>query len=109
MKITIDPLDMHTEIPQEHLVESLGYIPYFLKQRMSDETAKEALTRMYGFGELFEMTNGKVVDYVYKYSGDPDLYPIAEMTSGNTTVLQYKYGIIAILEENGSTFVTRMD
>lgn len=106
--IQIDPLNVF-DLPIAYINESLGLIPMFLANREKEETVKEALTLGYGFGELFEMKHGTIHKYIYKYEDDPDLYPLAKMTSGDTVVLQYKYGIVAILEKDGTTFVTRMD
>jgi len=66
------------------------------------------LTRNYGFGELIEM-DGEITDSVYQSPSDPDLFPLAEMMSEDSTVLQYPYGIISIVDADGSTFITRMD
>ena len=109
LTVNFDPLEKYTELPNQVLNEMLGYIPSFLCYRTEDQTVKEALTKAYGFGELHEMTGGTIKDMVYRYPEDPELYPLAEMTSRDTTVLQYQYGIVAILEPDGSVFVTRMD
>ena len=104
----IDPLNKYAHLSKENINELLGVIPFFVADREMDETVKETLTRSYGFGELIEMEGGEVNGSVYSYSGDSDLYPLAEMMSVDTRVLQFPYGIVSIIEPDGSTFTTRM-
>lgn len=89
--------------------ETLGLIPMFVRGRAIDETLLEALANGYGFGELVELKGGSIIDNVFKYPKDSDLYPLAEMVSGDSVLLQYPYGIVAVKEPGKEFFVTRMD
>ena len=94
--IKIDPKNHYAHLDEQHIHELLGMIPFYVADRDIGETVKETLTRNYGFGELIEMDG-------------EDLFPLAEMMSEDSTVLQYPYGIISIVDADGSTFITRMD
>tara|TARA_R110000782_G_scaffold65543_3_gene133403 strand:+ start:3180 stop:3503 length:324 start_codon:yes stop_codon:yes gene_type:complete len=106
--IKIDPKNHYAHLDEQHIHELLGMIPFYVADRDIGETVKETLTRNYGFGELIEM-DGEITDSVYQSPSDPDLFPLAEMMSEDSTVLQYPYGIISIVDADGSTFITRMD
>ena len=97
-------------LDQYEVINILGYIPGWLGNiEFKDMTAKEALKEQYNFG-LFEMKGGEVTeDGTFKYPGDPDLKWIAKITRKDETIYQYYYGIIAIIDKDGNTFVTRMD
>ena len=52
--------------------------------------------------------------YIYRYKDidggeDPDLYPLAKIERGDETFYQYQYGLVAIVQKDGSSFCTRMD
>ena len=106
----IDPSKKFENLNKSDLMMSLGYIPgWVVNQEFFEKPLKEALDLQYGFG-MFEMTGGEVTeDGVYKYPQDPDLYPLIKITRGEETLYQYQYGIVAIVQKDGSAFVTRMD
>lgn len=68
---------------------------------------KDHLEASYGF-PLLEMEGGQVVEGVYKYPQDPDLYPLVKVELHGCTYYQYDYGLVAIVTEE-STFIMRMD
>ena len=65
------------------------------------------LEASYGF-PLYAMTGGRLVEGVYKYPGDPDLYPLVTLELHGCTYHQYDYGIVAVVTED-STSIFRMD
>ncbi len=89
---------------------TLGLIPDWLSNdNYSELTATKALSEQYVFG-INEIKESIVTeDGIMKYPGDPDLYPIAKITRKEEVVYQYWYGIIAIIDKDGNSFVTRMD
>ena len=71
---------------------------------------KHTFERTYQFG-LHEVTGGKVDDEgVYTYPEDPSLFPVIKITraTGEACYI-YDYGIVAIIEADGTQFITRMD
>jgi hypothetical protein len=71
---------------------------------------KEALETQYGFGPLTEIKGATVdQDGVMSYPGDPDLYPLVEITRNDETFYMYQHAIVSIVSSNGNRFVTRMD
>lgn len=105
----IDPLDKYNA-PDEQLLEACGLLPYWVvDDRYMDLPLKEALDKQYQFG-LYEITGGKVDSLgIYKYPEDPELYPILVIVRKDETFFQYPYGMVAIVQEDGSSFVCRMD
>ncbi len=110
VKCTIDPLNKHSNVQEENLIRTFGFIPQWaLNSEFEDKPLKEALDIQYGFG-LYELTDTKIKDDgTWKYPGDPDLFPILKLKRGNETLYQYNYGLVAIVQEDGSSFCTRMD
>ncbi len=109
-KYMIDPLNKYPHVSEENLIATLGFIPgWALNSEFEDKPLKEALDVQYGFG-LYEMTGSTIEeDGTWKYPEDPDLFPILELKRGNETLYQYEHGLVAIVQEDGSSFCTRMD
>ena len=110
IKSKLDPHNKYEHLSVEDLRMSLGSLPsWVMNPTFFEFPLKEALDKQYGFG-LFETKGGKVSkDGIFSYPEDPDLYPIAEIIRGDETFYQYQYGIVAIIQKDGSSFVTRMD
>lgn len=89
----------------------LGILPYWVARVADGDNLIKGLEEQYGFGSLYSMEGGHItIDGVYKYPEDPDLYPVALIERRDEIVYFYKYGIIAIVYNDGrKTFVTRMD
>lgn len=112
LQITLDPKGKHVEYSEDHIKSMLGLIPNFILQAQRDMEIEqysfaEAMEKQYGWpaGKM----EGTVVDGVYSYPSDPDLYPLAEYNCGEgITLYQYEYGIIAYVEPDKTTIV-RMD
>jgi len=113
MKITetIDPLNKFNHMSLNEIKETLGMLPFWVvNPNHFDLSLKEALTLQYGFGGLYQSTGQTITkDGVYQYPEDPDLYPLIKIERGESTFYQYQYGLIAIVQKDGSSFCTRMD
>ena len=104
VKYDIDPLDKFTNVAPEALVEACGFIPSFINPE-ADDVMEEALLQ-YGFS-IGPMVGGKVDGIgIYKYPGDPDLYPITRCVADNKTIYIYEYGIISFVDNEGGETVT---
>jgi len=111
IKMTIDPLDKFEDLyNDEQIYNLLGTLPYWtINPDYLDKPLKEALDSQYGFG-LFEATGQTITkDGIYQYPEDPDLYPLIKIVRHDETFYQYQYAMVAIVQKDGNTFVTRMD
>jgi len=111
LQAVADPLDKFQDIETNRLINACGLIPgWVLNPASWGETLIETLSRNYPFG-LHPMPPGsKIENKVHKYPEDPDLYPLLEITRRDETLLQYQYGIVAVLDPDGQTvLITRMD
>lgn len=110
IKVKYDPLNKFSEHSEYEIHNSLGFIPgWALNEEYLFKPLKEALDDQYGFG-LFEMKGGEITkDGIYKYPRDPELYPLIKIIRHDEILYQYLYGIVAIVQKDGSSFVTRMD
>lgn len=97
-----------------------GLIPNFLLTAENNQNSDvydieqfiEDVKAQYGYPCI--SLEGKVVDTVYKYPRDPDLYPLFSYTFSipDLVVYQYEYSILAfIYKKDGEQhqFITRMD
>jgi hypothetical protein len=109
-EIIFDPTGYHSAYNSEHILELLGLPPLWaLDGRTIHLPLKETFEHFYPFG-LYEFKNAMITsDGVYHSPGDSDLHPYIKITRGKETFYQYDYGIVAIVQEDGSSFVTRMD
>lgn len=107
--IELDPLAKFNYQPEE-IYHILGLLPgWVMNEEFMDKPLKEALDKQYGFG-LYESSGQTITaDGVYQYPEDPDLYPLIKIQRKDETFYQYQYAMVAIVQKDGSTFVTRMD
>jgi len=94
-----------------NLFEACGFIPeWVINDRDHDDlNIKDMLETHYPYG-MFEMDKSVVdPDGTYHYPQDPDMFPLIKMKRGEETLYQYQHGIVAIVQKDGSSFVTRMD
>lgn len=94
--------------PIEHIV---GDIPTF-GYEADERPLKEQFNERYSFGGGWRPFEGFVFDKETKsltYPGDPTYYPMARGSFRNQFVYVYQYGWVAIVEEDGSFEVSRMD
>jgi len=95
----------------DNLLEACGFIPEWVMydKDHDDLNMKDMLETHYPYG-MFEIDNSIIdSDGTYHYPEDPDMYPLIKMERGEETLYQYKYGLVAIVQKDGSLFVTRMD
>jgi len=118
MKVTLDPTKEFTSVPQERLVDALGFIPEFVVAAFelfpegdSAEDVYNAMVKVYRYGDYrFLSTNGGEVDSegVYRYPEDPDLHPLVCFEQGDVKVFVYQHAIISV-RDSRDTIVSRMD
>lgn len=101
---------MKWELVHPHATaDMLGYIPSFLSER-DERSAREQLDANYPFGgfqplEGFTMLpNGNL-----SYPGDPPTQLLAQAKLRNETVRFYQHAWVAVVQEDGSFVVARMD
>ena len=105
-----DPFDQFTNYTNSELNNTLGFLPgWVVNPEYFEFNLIEALNKQYNFG-LFESKETIITeDGIYKYPGDPDLYPIIKIVRGKETFYQYLYGLIGIIKEDGTSYAARMD
>ena len=110
-KMTFDPMEKFQHIPIRHLFDACGYlIPWALDENCNRMTIKQCYEHFYKFG--MNNTPGTEVDKetgVWKYPGDPDLYPIMRMTRGDEVIYFYQHALVAWFDKDNVLFATRMD
>ena len=91
-------------------LDACGYIPSWVADGdYTNYPLQEALDLQYNFG-LFEIEGGTVnKEGIFQYEGDPDQYPLIKMNRGAEILFMYPHAIVAIVNEKGETFITRMD
>ena len=106
----LDPLKKYNPVLDSQLIEGLGILPLWLAQgKQLGEDAKTALTRRYQFYTGCDIEGGRIdAEGVYRYPGDPPLYPVMKVSDEKETVYFYPYAIVAVVNEEG-TWITRMD
>lgn len=65
----------------------------------------------YSYGGGIINNKGLIVDNIYQYPGDPDLYPFARLTNIITqySILIYPCGCVGIFDQYNNYVTTRMD
>ena len=103
----IDPLAKYPHASPARILEACGLIPRFVLA--DDAPIRANLEHCYAFG-VHEITGGSVdADGTHHYPEDPDLYPYMVIRKGDERLFIYPSAICAILGDDGSTFVTRLD
>jgi hypothetical protein len=92
--------------------DHVGFIPTFLN--LDDKRpAREQLDENYRHGGGWRPQSGftQVSNHRYclKYPGDPPLTPLAVIPIRKEVVLIYRYGYVAIFQEDGTFEACRMD
>jgi len=111
-EITIDPLKQFTDEQDEKIAQACGILPvWVVNDELFDTPLREALASQYGMpmSDFDEFGATVAPDGTYKSKGDPDLSPLIKIVRGTETFYQYEYAIIAIVQEDGSTYISRMD
>lgn len=118
--MTLDPQGAYVGVNRTKLVDAMGIIPYFVATialTPDIDTAQKGMDGMnevYGFGlGDYNMLDAEEasIDSVgqYTYTGDPDLFPIAEFKlNTGLTVWVYQYALVAVTDGE-NTIMQRMD
>lgn len=104
MTIQIAILDDNVDI-----FNAVGFIPSFLDND-DPRPAREQFHEGYAHGGGWRSMKGFTRDgMTLTYPGDPPFMPIAAIPFRNETVLIYRHGIVAIIQQDGSFEVSRLD
>lgn len=111
IKPKFDPLNHFQNVPQSRIIEALGVLPFWVcHPSYWDHPLQEALELQYQFGPLINLERATVTpEGIHHYPGDPDQYPLISIKRGDETFYQYEHAIVAIINAQGTSFVTRMD
>ena len=116
--LTIDPCDNYEVYDTEELVAACGLLPGFVAvaaEGESPEQVYDMMNAVYGMNLTSDYNmlgaserSGSMEGDVYKYEGDPDMYPYVKFVLDNAEVLIYPYGMVLV---RGGEFahMTRMD
>ena len=111
MNIEIDPLEKYAGvISQRDIISMCGFIPEWVAyEDNQDLSFMEVFKKEYQFGFLGDLNATITKDGVWKYEGDPDLYPLIKIEKENETMYQYNYGLVSVVNKDGTTHTIRMD
>ena len=106
----IDPLGKFSHVDPHVMMNMLGLVQYWI-DLYDERSFKQQVEDAYGFGSLHRFSDTGKVDAngIYRYPGDPELYPIAIWRREGETAYMYEYAIMAFVTADGETFVTRVD
>jgi len=100
------------EYDKHELNQMLGLLPLWVAEHVGNDDGTDLVQFMeerYGFGRLYEF-GGKVKENgAYASQGDADLPYIGKMITKHGYAYFYEYGIIALPQQYGNHFITRMD
>lgn len=122
--LSYDPFKkLYESVAPIEIWESCGLLTHFaIESFRNPQPLYETMLEQYGF-PADPIAGGTINETgVYRYPGDPDLYPVMVMEqeerlpdpddvtapTATRTLFFYRYALIAI-RENGQTIVTRMD
>ena len=115
IEMSIDPMEKFPGIGPNDLYEMGGYLnswireTEFLHTEDRPVTMKDSLLAHYPYF-MGEMTGGTLSEKgVFSFPGDPDLYPVIKYYFGEEKCFIFRHAIVGIINEDGSTWVTRMD
>lgn len=100
-----------TTYPDYSVQEALGYIPHFLSEN-DPRSAKEQINQNYSHGGGWSPMPGWLLSPTsrsIRYPGDDPLQAVAEARLRSETILVYPHAWVAIVQEDGSYEVARMD
>lgn len=110
IRYELDPFRKFTHLGSNHLYALIGQIPIWLDEEYTNFlSAEEVFESRYPF-PMSEL-EGKIVNdlYVSKFKEDPKLYPLVKLYRGKEVILQYDFAIVAVIREDGTQHITRMD
>ena len=95
-----------------HHQEELGLIPSMINMFSEDDVATQ-LDNNYQHGGGFRNQEGFTYSHddndSMSYSDDPPMYPIAKFVAGSETVFVYPHAYVAVIQEDETHVISRMD
>lgn len=106
----VDPHNKFWHLDDMTMMNLLGSVLGWAGNKLyEDLDLRKSLVTQYKFN-MDEWDNCKITHSgVLKFSSDPDQYPLLMAIRGNETLYQYDNAIVGIVQEDGSSFVCRMD
>jgi len=114
VQTTLDPLNKFTKYKAYEIADVCGILPiWVLNYNFFDKPLKDALKIQYGFpfgdDDMSNFTGNVEADGTFTYPEDPTKYPLIRIVRGSETFYQYLDSWVAIVQEDGSFYVDRMD
>ena len=112
--LIIDPLNKFSKYSEQEIFDTLGVLPqWVINESYFDKDLFAALDTQYCCG-MYKSDNVTISENgIYKYDNgeekDDHLYPLIKIIRGEETFYQYLYGLVSIVQEDGSSYATRMD
>ena len=102
------------DVPQDNLKDMLGVLPYWVREYnilwSEGSDIVDFMTNRYGCGKLYKFDAVILSDGTYTSSlDDPDMPHIGKMKTRHGNVYFYEYAIVALPQQDGSHYITRMD
>lgn len=107
----MDPTGSYKEAKTERLVEAMGYIPFWLKDKPKRWKLKDWFQRVYAHGGGWCPMDGWNLqdDGKLEYPEDPPIAPFAYFLVDDEVVYIYPHAWVCIKQKDGSFEVARMD
>ena len=117
VRIEIDKFDhFPKEVTAEKLVNACGLlldwsIEYFLSYDRLEEKLFEFMQNTYRFPMAATPAEDYFDNGIFRYPGDPPLYPVARISSPNTNeeFYIYQHAIVLFITHDGKIIYSRMD
>lgn len=111
-KISVDPMHVYV-IYESEVLQACGPVPeWVLNGEYENMTILEALREQYGFPithwDKFIVSEEGVLSST-EYPNDPHYNPLIKIERNGETFYQYQHAMFAIVQEDGSTYVSRID
>lgn len=107
----VDPLNHFRPqgVKPEALVKACGVLLEWVDD--SDRRpAREQYDHHYNYGPLHESTGGSITEEgIFMYPQDPPQYPMVKGRMRHETIYIYQHAFVAIVNDNGNIFRTRID
>jgi hypothetical protein len=103
--VSVDVFFLHPRANWDHV----GEIPLWLSESDPD-SAQQQIHKNYGHGGGWHpMTGFTMESTILRYPGDPPFAPLARMQMRGEMIYIYEYGIVAIVQKDGSFEAARID
>jgi len=110
IRYKLDPFKVFADYYPNYAESLVGLVPdWLVNPEFKDCGAEYALKAQYLYPA--SVMSGEIENdlYVSKFSEDRNLYPVIRIERGKEIILQYEYGIVAIIKEDGTQTIVRMD